>query len=48
VTSISNWTFEYVNLPPIPRDAKLKIETTFDAFFGSFGLDNIHFVTPQK
>jgi hypothetical protein len=48
VTLVTDWSFEYFDLPSIPKGAKVKIETTFDAFVGSFGLDNLHVFTHQK
>ena len=48
LSRITNWFFEYQQLPIVNRHEKIVLEAEFDSENGGFGADNIHFHTPQR
>ena len=48
VGRITDWFYEYQQLPVVNRFERLVLEAEFDARKGGFGADNIHFHTPQR
>ena len=45
---VTEWFFEYRPLPRIDMNERLVLNAEFDAKKGGFGIDNIHFHTPQR
>ena len=48
IASKTDWFLEYQPLPVVDRNEKIVLEAEFDAKYGGFGADNIHFHTPQR
>ena len=48
VSSRTNWFFEYHQLPLINMNERIVLRAEFDSNNGGFGVDNIHFHTPQR
>ena len=48
VQNLSEWFFEYHQLPHIGMNQRLVLKAVFDAKDGGFGADNIHIHTPQR
>ena len=48
LSKIKEWFFEYRPLARINMNERIVLVADFDANYGGFGADNIHFHTPQR